>query len=114
MLSRAQFLQLTRDLNRPDIEAWRTARVLSDERGHLSLRGFLALFNEKQLVHELMRVYDLDQDGLLEPAPASALRRMAASDHVGVTRVFAKFGGFDADPALLARRLTELVPKDEL
>ena len=63
-------------------------------------------------------VYDaieaLEKDGLLEPAPASALRRMAASDHVGVTRVFAKFGGFDADPALLARRLTELVPKDEL
>ena len=73
VLSRAQFLQLTRDLNWPDIEAWRTARVLSDERGHLSLRGFLALFNEKQLVHELMRVYDLDQDGLLEPAELRTL-----------------------------------------
>ena len=73
VLSRAQFLQLTRDLNWPDIEAWRAARVLSDERGHLSLRGFLALFNHKQLVHELMRVYDLDEDGVLEPAELRTL-----------------------------------------
>ena len=73
MLSRHVFLELTRDLNWPDVEAWRTARVLSDEGGNLSLRAFMALFNEGQLVHELMRVYDIDQDGLLDPTEVETL-----------------------------------------
>ena len=54
VLSRAQFLELTRDLNWLDIEAWRVARVLSDEGGNVSLRAFVALFNDQQLVHELL------------------------------------------------------------
>lgn len=57
----------------------------------------------------------LEADGLLSAGKASALRRKAASDDPAVLRIFEKFGGFDAaDPNLLATRLGELVPHEEL
>lgn len=64
-------------------------------------------------------VYDaveaLETDGLLAADTASALRRKAATDDPAVLRIFEKFGGFDAaDPALLAKRLGELVSHEEL
>ena len=64
-------------------------------------------------------VYDaveaLETDGLLTADKASALRRKAANDDPAVLRIFDKFGGFDAaDPALLAKRLSELVAHEEL
>ena len=49
------------------------ARVLSDEGGNVSLRAFVALFNDQQLVHELLRVYDLDRDGVCNPTELQAL-----------------------------------------
>jgi hypothetical protein len=63
-------------------------------------------------------VYDaveaLETDGLLSADTASALRRKAASDDPAILRVFEKFGGFDADPDKLAKRLSELVPHEDL
>ncbi len=64
-------------------------------------------------------VYDaveaLETDGLLTSDKASSLRRKAANDDPAVLRIFEKFGGFDApDPALLAKRLGELVSHEEL
>lgn len=64
-------------------------------------------------------VYDaveaLETDGLLPADIAGALRRKAAHDDPAVLRIFDKFGGFDAaDPALLAKRLSELVAHEEL
>jgi hypothetical protein len=55
-LTQAQLLQLTRELRWPDIEAWRTVRVLGDVHGVVSLRSFLVLYNDQQLVGELLRV----------------------------------------------------------
>lgn len=73
VLSRAEFLELTRELNWPDMDAWRAARVLSDEGGNISLRAFVAMFNDHQLTHELVRVYDLDRDGVCSPTEFETL-----------------------------------------
>ena len=56
----------------------------------------------------------LETDGLLSADTASALRRKAASNDPAILRVFEKFGGFDADPDKLAKRLSELVPHEDL
>ena len=72
-LTTAQLLLLCQDLNWPNVEAWRVARVLGDEQGVVSLRAFLLLYHDEQLVQELLRVYDVDQNGKLSRGELTAL-----------------------------------------
>lgn len=112
VLSRAEFLELTRDLNWPDVDAWRAARVLSDEGGNVSLRAFIALFNDHQLTNELVRVYDLDQDGVCSPTEFDTLcLEWFGSNQHGAADLLGKYGA-DATLGLTAVELLALVQEE--
>eukprot|EP01051_Picozoa_sp_SAG22_P004836 SAG22_NODE_271_length_13227_cov_34.282983_4_plen_452_part_00 len=72
-LDRRQLLQLTRELGWDDADCWRTSQLMGDARGAVSLQAFIALYNDRQLVSELMRVYDRDRNGALSAVEFKAM-----------------------------------------
>ena len=62
-LNRRELLVLTRELGWDDADCWRMSQLMGDTRGAVSLQAFVAMYNDRQLANELMRVYDRDQTG---------------------------------------------------